>query len=199
MRRPSRIQPSPACRVKPVPVGLPRPERWAGLDDVARHAGRCLGAAGLDKWSFGWDRAVKRLGCCHMKRQRVTLSRYFAECCLAAAPERILDTLLHEIAHALAWESARESGHGPVWKAWCAALGAVPRATVADCPDFSPRAPRYRLQNRETGEVYREYARRPRFRRPLQSLFMRGRPDTLGKLVLVEVAHGRNAEARHAG
>ena len=40
-------------------------------------------------------------------------------------PEKVLDTLLHEIAHALAGPKAR---HGPVWKAIAKKLGATPRA-----------------------------------------------------------------------
>ncbi len=166
---------------------LPEPGRWTCPDDVAAHARACLDACGLTSWEFGWDRAVKRLGCCRVARRRVTLSRYFVEAHLDAEPLRIRDTILHEIAHALAWEQARHAGHGPLWKAWCRALGATPRATVAECRDFDPRPPRYRLQHADTGEVFREYARRPRFRRGLKNMYMRGRPDTLGKLRLVEI------------
>jgi predicted SprT family Zn-dependent metalloprotease len=36
----------------------------------------------------------------------------------------VLDTILHEIAHALAGHKA---GHGPAWKAKCAQIGAKPK------------------------------------------------------------------------
>ncbi len=43
----------------------------------------------------------------------------------------MLDTLLHEIAHALA---GPEAGHGPAWKAVAVRIGATPRA-CDDSPD----------------------------------------------------------------
>lgn len=170
-----------------IPTPLPLPAPWQDVADVEAYSRACLDICGLTAWEFGWDRAVKRLGCCRVSRRRITLSRYFAQAHLLAEPERIRDTILHEIAHALAWEHARHAGHGALWKACCRALGATPRATVAQCRDFDPRPPRYRLQHRDTGEVFREYARRPHFRRGLKYMYMRGRPDTLGKLVLVAV------------
>lgn len=168
-----------------IPAPLPPSAPWHGMGDVEAYARSCLDACGLEAWEFGWDRAVKRLGCCRVRRSRITLSRYFVEAHLDTEPERIRETILHETAHALAWEYARHAGHGPLWKACCRALGATPRATVAQCRDFDPRPPRYRLQHCDAGEVFREYARRPHFRRELKNMYMRGRPDTLGKLVLV--------------
>lgn len=176
-----------ALRPGPGSVTLPAATCWKSLDDVEAHARACLDACGLRAWAFGWDRAVKRLGCCRVSRREITLSRYFAEVHLDEQPGQILDTILHEIAHALAWEQARHAGHGALWKAWCLALGATPRATSSRCREFAPNPPRYRLQHCETGEVFREYARRPHFRHGLRHMYMRGRPETLGKLVVVEV------------
>lgn len=170
-----------------IPAPSPPSTPWRSLDDVEAYARACLDICGLGAWEFGWDRAVRRLGCCRVSRRRITLSRYFAAAHLDAEPVQIRDTILHETAHALAWEHARHAGHGPLWKACCRALGATPRATVAQCRDFDPRPPRYRLQHRDTGEVFREYARRPHFRRGIKNMYMRNRPDTLGKLVLVAV------------
>src|SRR5262249_31162680 len=47
--------------------------------------------------------------------------------------ETIRDTLLHEIAHALA---GRDAGHGPLWKAMCRRAGAKPErlSFEADMP-----------------------------------------------------------------
>ena len=39
--------------------------------------------------------------------------------------EQIRDTVLHEIAHAIA---GREAGHGPLWKVTARRIGATPRA-----------------------------------------------------------------------
>lgn len=166
---------------------LPLPEKWTSPADVFSYTRSCLEAAGLSHWTFGWDRAVKRLGCCHATQCRITLSKHFVATCLTCAPEQIRDTILHELAHALAWENGHHIGHGVHWKAWCRILGATPKATTADCPNFTPRTPRYRLQHRDTGEIYREYVRRPHFRHPLKRMYLRGHPETLGKLILTAV------------
>jgi predicted SprT family Zn-dependent metalloprotease len=54
----------------------------------------------------------------------ITLSRAFVE---RNAERTVRDTILHEAAHALAWEHDRVTGHGPAWKQWCAVTGAKPR------------------------------------------------------------------------
>ena len=45
--------------------------------------------------------------------------------CLEGSEEQIRDTVLHEIAHAIAGHGA---GHGPLWKATARRIGATPRA-----------------------------------------------------------------------
>lgn len=68
-------------------------------------------------WRFEFDTAKKRAGACHFKTRRITLSRYLA----AKHPlEAMRQTLLHEVAHAIAGHAA---GHGPVWRATATRLG----------------------------------------------------------------------------
>lgn len=70
-------------------------------------------------WTFGFDTAKKRAGACNFTRKRVTLSRYLA----AKHPiEAMHQTLLHEIAHALA---GHQAGHGPQWREIATRLGYV--------------------------------------------------------------------------
>lgn len=49
-------------------------------------------------WTFGFDRAIKRLGCCHYKTKKITLSRHMVAVADVALVEQVI---LHEIAHAL--------------------------------------------------------------------------------------------------
>lgn len=44
----------------------------------------------------------------------------------------VRDTILHECAHALAFEDGEYIGHGEEWKAWAVKLGAVPQAIAVD-------------------------------------------------------------------
>ncbi len=43
--------------------------------------------------------------------------------------EQVRDTVLHEIAHAIA---GPEAGHGPLWKATARRIGATPRARACE-------------------------------------------------------------------
>lgn len=77
----------------------------------------------------------------------------------------VVDTLLHEAAHALAGPG---TNHGPAWKRWAVRLGADPRRTLpAEVWRDSPaatRPPRWRARCRACGQEYRR-KRRPRRRR----------------------------------
>ena len=74
----------------------------------------------LHDWSFAWNRRKRALGLCRYREKRIELSAHF----VAHNDEpQIRETLLHEIAHALAGEKA---GHGPRWKAMCAKVGCKP-------------------------------------------------------------------------
>ena len=77
-------------------------------------------------WAHGLDsrvrRGQKRLGDCHFRYHVIRISRTHA---LEGSEEQIRDTVLHEIAHAIAGHGA---GHGPLWKATARRIGATPRA-----------------------------------------------------------------------
>jgi predicted SprT family Zn-dependent metalloprotease len=79
---------------------------------LARHS--------LPDWGFNLNRSKINLGLCYYGPKVIELSRYFVE---SNSLEAVRDTLLHEIAHALA---GRAAGHGPLWKAACLRIGAKP-------------------------------------------------------------------------
>ena len=71
-------------------------------------------------WSFNFDEAKKRFGVCKYKSKSIGLSRPLT---LLNTEAEVRDTILHEIAHALAGHAA---GHGPEWKKVAASIGAKP-------------------------------------------------------------------------
>ena len=83
--------------------------------------------------SVGWkgfDRAKKRIGCCHYKgfgntvtSAQVSISKHYMKIMDGA---ELRDTVLHEYAHALAALVDNETGHGHMWKKWCRKIGANP-------------------------------------------------------------------------
>jgi len=115
-------------------------------------------AHGLDDWTFGFNRRKRSLGLCYYQRKRIELSVHFV---VANDAAEVRDTLLHEIAHAMAGQAA---GHGPRWKAICEKIGARPqRLDVhavmprgkwhATCPGCGKRFTRHRRPQRD-----RDYA-----------------------------------------
>lgn len=104
------------------------------LTELEREARTLLDLHGLTEWEFGFDRAIQRVGQCNHWTRRITVSRTTA----AAWPrEEMIDTVLHEIAHALVGPS---HGHDDVWRAKAVEVGARPesRVTVGDLPDVRP-------------------------------------------------------------
>lgn len=176
-----------------LPAHILLPPRPAAVcrESVEGYARECLNALHMEEWGFGWDRARLRLGCCHLRECRITLSRHMLECCMEAAPEQVWRTLLHELAHALAWEFHSYAGHGFIWRHYCTLLGIpgerarVPQGAVP-MPALPERPVRYVLCHAETGEVFRRYFRRPRLSpRRLAHSYMPGRKEeTYGKLIL---------------
>lgn len=87
---------------------------------------------GLTGWSLVWDGARTRAGVCRHSCRQIGLSRVLTALHDA---DRVRDTVLHEIAHALV---GPEAGHGPQWRAMARRLG----CSAQRCVDSdAPRAP----------------------------------------------------------
>lgn len=125
---------------------------------------------GLNHLDFEFDRSKRRLGACHfqkivfgghvvVKTLKITLSTHYVE----ILPENeIRETILHEIAHALA---GPQNGHNARWKATARSLGikgdrcatpsAVPESSVkGKCPNcgFEYAAHRLPLRMKMCGQ-----------------------------------------------
>src|SRR5215212_2787865 len=74
------------------------------LEQLAAIARREMAKNGLHGWAFGLSRTRRGLGACKYKAKRIEIAEYYAR---NSPPETVLDTLLHEIAHALAGPAAR--------------------------------------------------------------------------------------------
>lgn len=103
------------------------------LTAVRKLAESLLAEHGLTGWSFAFDHATRRAGCCDYRRKRISLALQFAR---RASEEEICDTLLHEIAHALV---GRKHHHDAVWRAKALAIG----GSGERCHDLSFSPPRY--------------------------------------------------------
>lgn len=123
------------------------------LEQIEQFAQEALDVHGLSEagWTYAWDRARRRFGCCDYSKKQITLSVHLAA---INSFQQCQDTILHEIAHALA---GREAGHGPKWKEACLQIGANPQRCYSSdqvnqppskyiryCPHCGHHSPVYR-------------------------------------------------------
>lgn len=98
-----------------------------GVVEAGRLAAGEMRAWGLFDlgWSFAWNDRVRALGLCNYQTRTIYLSTHYVK---VGCHDDVLDTIRHEIAHALAGCYA---GHGPAWKAMCLRVGAKPERCKA--------------------------------------------------------------------
>lgn len=85
-------------------------------------------------WQFAFDLAPARGGICRHAAKQITLSVTF---CLKAPKEDIVDTILHEIAHAIVGPN---HGHDDTWKTAARRIG----CTAKRCHQVDHTPPRWR-------------------------------------------------------
>ncbi|MFQ6170449.1 SprT-like domain-containing protein [Oryzobacter sp. R7] len=93
---------------------------------------RLLREHGLDDWTIVADRAKTRAGVCRFGRRQIGIS---APITTLHDESEVLDTILHEIAHALV---GPEHGHDGVWRAKALEIGCSGERCVST---DSPRVP----------------------------------------------------------
>ena len=120
-----------------VPYGLLTAVGSPARESNQRRLSNCVAAAealilqhGLDGWSFQFDSAQKRAGACVFSTQIISLSRFY---CIRASDAQIRDTVLHEIAHALA---GPKHNHDATWKRIARSIGCT--ADRCHTVDFAP-------------------------------------------------------------
>lgn len=107
-------------------------------------------------WKFSFDNAKKRFGRCSHQKRTIQLS---APITLLNDEAAVKDTILHEVAHALAGPG---QGHNSVWKACCRQVGANPERCYDTADVVSPASP-WKYQCPKCG------VEAPVYRRPKQN------------------------------
>ena len=131
-----------------------------------------------------------KAGCCDYSWKIISLSRYYV---LANEEAAVMDTVLHEIAHAL----TPGDGHGAKWKAACVKLGAVPKQGFVPGESRSNgkttfvkngcKKDAYRWHLTYNGEIVHSYVNRPHsVAANILSISLKGKPESRGKLQLVQ-------------
>lgn len=131
-----------------------------------------------ESWTFSWNNRKRAFGVCVYSKKEIQLSRILTK---QVDEEQVLDTILHEIAHAL----TPGAGHGARWKAMARRVGATPKATCNAKVDVDPK---WVLVDTTSGNIIERLHRKPnesKMRR-IKDYWVRGRKEeTKGKLKYV--------------
>lgn len=87
------------------------------LAGIMEQAAGLMEKHGLHKWTFRFDDSTRRAGCCNYCDRTISIAFELAR---NGTDDDIRDTILHEIAHALA---GRKHNHDAVWKAKAKEIG----------------------------------------------------------------------------
>ncbi len=136
--------------------------------------GICNDYSELSGWSLHLDNAYKRAGACIPGKKRIQLSRHHIK---LNTKDIIMDTLLHEIAHAIAWERHESIRHGAIWQSIAKALGATPKATS----QFEyPQAPWIFVYRNPEKKQFKKLGQRFRKSKNVKNFVVIGKPESLG-------------------
>ena len=102
---------------------------------LARRTAEELIALHVPNYRFTWANGKTILGHCDFNNRQIALSRTLT---VANDESQVIDTIRHEIAHAIAGPGA---GHGREWKEQARRLGAVPRARAVGAVTVRDTAP----------------------------------------------------------
>jgi hypothetical protein len=140
----------------------------------------------LEGWHFMWNKRKRSYGLCRYGQKSIELSSPLTA--IETDESAVLNTIRHEIAHALAGPKAR---HGPIWRQWARVLGCKPRATRIKTPGTPDLPGQYVLVTIVNGQekVVRTYHRRPsaKYIESLPGRHLRGHPETKGTLKLKRI------------
>lgn len=107
-------------------------------------------------WTVVWDNHHSRMGYCNYETRQIGLSEYILKVCIN--PIQMVDTVLHEIAHAL----TPLHGHNRTWKNMAMKLGANPFARqVVEKSYDEDTAPMWAMIDTRTFEIVHHYKRKP--------------------------------------
>ena len=133
-------------------------------------------------WKFTFNRALSYAGYCEPNKKEIRIS---GPICEVETEEFIKDTVLHEIAHALA---GCEHGHDTVWQSWARKVGASTAATYHESKAIkNAKLAKAKYVMCFEGKVVKPYLRKPAASTfsKVPFMWLRNRKDeTYGKLTI---------------
>lgn len=118
---------------------------FSTVQEVEDFARGLMKKYGLEDWNFKLLKRKGALGFCRPITKTIALCPNHVSSNLGKLNDRLVDTILHEIAHALNFVHNTGRGHGKEWKKWCEKLG----ANAKRCE----QKPKFRIRLFDTNEV----------------------------------------------
>lgn len=129
-------------------------------------------------WTLQYNNRFRNvLGRCKYRQKLIELGTQYVK---ANGIEAVKDTILHEIAHAIAGNKA---GHGVEWQNVCRRIGAKPNQFASVEEKIVRHAYRLAVQWPTHVEPLEHYGHR---RTNMEGKLIKGRPDTKNRLVWIE-------------
>ncbi len=125
----------------------------------------------LCNWAFALNNRKRALGLCDYEIKTVFISSHFIS---TLSDEEVMDTIIHEIAHA----ATPGAGHGIKWKKMCKALGGRPERVSS----VNVKTPEPKYVASIESKVVGTYHRRPKY--DMSKYTVKGDKSTLGKIKL---------------
>ena len=138
----------------------------------------------INGWTFKWNNRKRAFGTCYFNQKLITVSKWLFDNTVPNQREKFIDTVYHEVAHALAGARA---GHGYEWKEWARLLGADPTSCGSVEKIDKMAGVKYVIQY--NGEIVKTYFRKPSQHviNTISTRSMRGIPSSFGKLKIAKV------------
>ena len=131
-------------------------------------------------WKFEWNNRKGAFGVCNFSKKTIFLSRHFTQ---IENADHVRDTILHEIAHAIAGCAA---GHGREWREAARRIGLADPTRCSKSSNPEAMAASYRYAIMYEDKIIKGYHRRPTI--DLTGRYLNGRPETKGKLRIVQLS-----------
>lgn len=130
----------------------------------------------LESWTIKTDRARRRAGSCRASEKIITLSEFHIK---HNVKEIVLDTILHEIAHAICFEYYSDISHGKNWKKIATEIGATPKSKGHfQTPGATWIIAHVDIENKSVKHVADRFRRTKR----LSDFYIKNDPSTKGQL-----------------
>ncbi len=150
-------------------------------------------------WVFGWSTRTAALGDCSYRDKELRLSSKFLN---ARTKEEQINTITHEMAHAIAWTDFNERGHGAIWKRVHRQLGGTAErcSTVSNPEAVESKYTVFFINSNDDIEVIQTTERMTRKFHPhnIKTLYLtRRKSETQGKIRCVATSTFKSIKADH--